>query len=51
MSINNNANHPYFAPQCRALPCQLDGNFLASGDFGGNGNPGDDLDPGDEYNF
>lgn len=45
------ANRPYSTPQCRIVSCQMDENFLASGDFGGNGYPGDDLDPGDEFNF
>ena len=49
--IQKESFRPYLAPACRVVAYEFEGNFLASGDFGGNGNPGDDLDPGDEYNF
>ena len=42
---------PYCTPSCRVVDVCIDGNFLASGDFGDGGYPGSDLEPGDEFDF
>ena len=42
---------PYCTPTCRIVDVRIDGNFLASGDFGDGGYPGSDMEPGDEFDF